>query len=98
LIFAKLYTVPWVSSLPPTTMSAPSGVTSTPCGLFGSGTKASRFSRSRSRAQHAHAGDRLGLAGLDELLGLPPVDDVQVVHVVLRGADSSDGWPSRLPP
>ena len=35
---------------------------------------------------HREAVDRHRLAGLEELLGLLPVDDVQVVHVVLRGA------------
>ena len=41
IFFSKLYTVPCVSSLPETTMSFPSGETSTPCGLFGSGTSVS---------------------------------------------------------
>ncbi len=37
MIFSKEYTDMWVSSLPFTTMNLPSGVTSTPCGLLGSG-------------------------------------------------------------
>ncbi len=39
LILAKLYTVVWLSSLPETTINLPSGDTSTPCGLLGSGIK-----------------------------------------------------------
>ena len=52
---------------------------------------------------HAEALDGRRLAGGDELLGLLPVDDVQVVHVVLRRAAldrracpaASRPWPSR---
>ena len=36
-IFSKLKTETWLSSLPATIRYLPSGVTSTPCGLLGSG-------------------------------------------------------------